>query len=414
MIGQNRRNCRTWQWCTVLTLVTVLLVCAAREAITSGTIGSDFLCFWAAGEIIASGKSPYDTQTQARVQQHYGWDKTRDGLGIYDFLPYYYPPWIGLVCVLLVPLGYTTARLVWFALIIEATFLSGYLLRDAVAASRWIPLVVVPVFLFTVISVLMGQPVMLMFFLMVVAWRLLEGRRDFLAGSVLVWLTHKPQLSVVLILAILVWSARQGRWRVAGGFLSTLGILSLASALVIPTWPLQMLAAAREIPPPTDYFPWIGTSWLLTLETLELPRWAIWGAYLPVALAFLAATIWAAVRKETPLSDLLSLSVLAAFFVAPYARHYDFPMLLFPLLVLLGRLPPIAETVVLVAAVLLPYVQVIVLAHLKEMYGPVFKLHGEITFFWVPALLTIVWLLGAKGPRGAARPTSAGSAGVTT
>ena len=60
----------------------------------------DFVCYWAAGEAIASGHSPYEVGLQAGIQRRCGWDKLRDGLGKYDFLPYYYPPWFAAGCAL--------------------------------------------------------------------------------------------------------------------------------------------------------------------------------------------------------------------------------------------------------------------------------------------------------------------------
>jgi hypothetical protein len=423
---------RNWPLLVVLTLAAGLVLWACRDAVSSGMVGSDFLCFWAAGEIVASGRSPYDAELQARIQQEHGWDKTTLGLGIYDFLPYYYPPWAALVCAALTPLGYTAAKFVWVFLNIELTFLAGFLLRDAAAkrascetaslrqARRlaWagcgrlegpkvppaVALLVVPVFLFTVLAVLLGQPVMMLFFLLVLVWRLLDKRWDWLAGGVLVWLTHKPQLSLILILALLLWSARQRRWGVVGGFLVTLAVMSVACALVVPTWPVQMLKALETLPP-THYYPWIGTSWPLVLQTFDLSGWAFWAAYLIVALPFTGFVVWTAVRRETPLSDVLSLSLLAAFVVAPYARHYDFPFLLIPLLVLVERkLSRAAGAAVSAALVVVPYVQIVLLAHLKERFGPIFKWHGEITFLWVPVLLAVVWFLTATFPKATSAP----------
>src|SRR5258708_35649817 len=97
-----------------------------------------------------------------------------------------------------------------------------------------------------------------------------------------------------------------------------------------------MLSATRRTPPPTDYFPWIGPTWLLVLRSFGLGSWGVGVLYLAVALPVLGVVLRAALDPDRPLRDVASLGLLAAFFVAPYGRHYDFPILLIPLFVLLG------------------------------------------------------------------------------
>jgi hypothetical protein len=381
-----------------LTLLAVLTVWAGQRVLPADKMFPDFVCFWASGKLLAAGESPYDVKAQIRVQQEYGWDTEKDGAGILAFLPYYYPPWVGLLCVLLVPLGFAGAKLAWFFLNVELIFLGGYLLRDAIpGVPRWMPMFLASVLLFTLASVLLAQTVSLIFFLMALAWKLLDRKQDWLAGGVLVWLTHKPQLSVILILAVLLWSARQHRWGVVWGFCTTLALMSAASALVVPTWPVQMLNATRETPPPTKHFPWIGNSWLLVLQTLGLDGWGLWLLYVAVALPFLVLVMRAAVDRSCPLLHLFSLSILAVFFVAPYARHYDFPILVIPFVVILGRrLPPLVGSGLILLLVLAPYAQLAWLQHLKTQEVPPGKFLLEATYFWVPVLVATAWFLSTR------------------
>jgi hypothetical protein len=381
-----------------LTLLAALTVWAGQRVLPWDKMFPDFVCFWASGKLLAAGESPYDVKAQVRVQQEYGWDKERDGARILAFLPYYYPPWVGLLCVLLVPVGFAGAKLAWFFLNVELIFLGGYLLRNAVpGVPRWIPLFVASVLLFTLASVLLAQTVSLIFFLMALAWKLLDRKQDWLAGGVLVWLTHKPQLSIILILALLLWSVRQHRWGVVWGFVITLSVMSAASALVVPTWPVQMLNATRETPPPTDYFPWIGNSWFLVLRTMGLHGWGLWLLYAAAAVPFLILVVRAALDRSCPLLHLFSLSILAAFFVAPYARHYDFPILLIPLVVVLGRrLPPLVGSGHILLLVIAPYAQLVWLEHLKTQGVPPGKFLLEATYFWVPLLVATAWFVTTR------------------
>src|SRR5438552_1656114 len=192
-------------WLVATLLITSAAVLASRSALASKLVCSDFLCYWTGATILASGQSPYDPKLQAGIQEEYGWDMAASGLGIYRFLPYYYPPWLGLACMPLLPLGYTTAKATWFWINMELALGTGYLLRNAMPGfPRWLPTVVVLTFLFSLISLVLGQTVILMLFLIVAAWRLLEARWDRSAGATLVWLTIKPQLAVGLLLGALL------------------------------------------------------------------------------------------------------------------------------------------------------------------------------------------------------------------
>jgi Glycosyltransferase family 87 len=382
-----------------LTLVSVLLVSFGVVALPWQAMSPDFICYWSAGEILASSRSPYDVELQTGVQRAHGWDRETSGLGVYDFLPYYYPPWFGLLWVLVLPLGYQTAKLLWLFLNVELALLSGHLLRPAVpAAPGWVPVLLAALSLFTLACVLLGQTALVVLFLAALSWRLLEAGRDRSAGVALAWLTIKPQLTAVLLLAVLLRLLRLRRWQAVASFVITLAVLGLISTLVVPSWPLDMLRAPGRTPAPTEDYPWIGNAWLLVLRALGLPGWLAWALYLAVALPFLGAAVRAALRGACPWLDLMALALLAAFFVAPYARHYDFPVLLIPLLALLrGRPHPLAARLLPLALVILPYVQLFLLVHYKPLYNPSGRFLLEGSFFWVPLVLTAAWLVSARG-----------------
>jgi hypothetical protein len=361
----------------------------------------DYVCYWAAGKLVAEGHSPYDEALQARIQQGRGWDRAKDGLGKYEFLPYYYPPWFAAGCALLVPLGYDGAKAAWFFLNIEMLLMAGYLLRDAVPGlPRSVPPVMVPVFALSVVALFVGQTSILLLFLLALAWRLMRRSSDRLAGMVLAGLTTKPQVAAFVVLAVLIWSARRRRWGIIGGFAAALAALSLFGAAIVADWPIEMMRAAGRTPPPTAYFPWIGTTWLLALKTAGLRGGPLWGLYLAVALPFLAALLRAALDRDRPLEDVLSLGLIAPFILAPYARHYDFPILLVPAFVLIGhRLPEKAATGLLLALLILPYINLGIIAEFRERYPSTVRLFPEWTFLWVPLLVAATWFATELGRR---------------
>jgi hypothetical protein len=352
----------------------------------------DVICYWSAATLLASGQDPYDADLQRRVQVEYGWDRAEHGFEIYDFLPYYYPPWFGLAWVAFLPLGFPGAKLAWLFLNVEMALGAGYLLGRGLTRWRWLPAVLAFVFFFSLACMALGQTALLVFFLVVLAWKLLEDGRDVTAGVVLAWLTIKPQLTAVLLLGLLLWAVRHRRWRAVGSFAVTLLVLAGVSTAVYPAWLVAILKAPGQTASPTEYYPWIGNAWLLVLRAGGLRGGWLWALYLAAALPFLAAVVRAALDRGSRLADLVALGVLAAFFVAPYARHYDFPMLLIPLFLVRERLNALVGVALLGAVVLLPYVQLFLLAGLKATYHPSVTFLMESSYFWVPALLTLLWV----------------------
>jgi hypothetical protein len=383
-----------WIWLAGITLLTTACVQGLLLIAPWEKLAPDFVCYWAAGKLVAAGQSPYDEALETRIQHECGWDKATDGLGLYDFLPFYYPPWFAAACALLIPLGYQGAKIAWFALNLELLLLSGYLLRGAVpGVPRSVPPVAVPVFILSIISLFVGQTSIPVLFFVALAWRLLAGGSDRLAGTALACLTTKPQVAAVLVLALLLWTARRRRWGVVQGFAVTLTVLALAGAMIVPAWPIEMLRASERTPPPTFYFPWIGTTWYLILRTIGLQSWRLWLAYSLVVVPFLVVLVRAALDRSRPLDDIMALGLLAPFIVAPYARHYDFPVLLIPLFVLMGRrLSEVTGTLLLVALLVLPYLHFGLLMKFKQKYPSPVHLFPEFTFAWIPLLLTVIWM----------------------
>jgi len=380
------RTTRLLLWVTGFLATTSAATFAWSRFVPSEKLCPDFLQFWTAGELLASGHSPYDAEEQARVQRELGWDRDKQGLGIYDFLPYYYPPWLGLACTALLPLGYPTAKAAWLLLNFQLLLLGGYHLGLLLkGVPRWIPLVAVPCFSFALFSVVIGQIAPLLLFVIVAAWRLLEARRDFLAGAVLALALTKPQIGAVVVGALLLWAARQRRWKVLYGFFLCLSLLCLGSFAVLPSWPRLVLNALKQTPLVTQDSPWLSVSWWTVLQTLEIPRFTLIPAYIAVAGPCLLILVRRAWDSCTELGALLALAIPTTFIVVPYARLYDLAILIVPLVLLLpGRLTDLCTAAAFLGCMFLPFVQF-------YWVRPGNPYRYEVSFFWMPALLTLLW-----------------------
>jgi hypothetical protein len=377
-----------------ITALAALLVLAGRMVMPWERMFPDYITYWTAGTLVARGQNPYDVEQQVGIQRALGWDRSVNGRGVLDFLPYYYPPWFALTCSLLVPLGFEGGKIAWFFLNLDLLFLTGFLLRNAVPGlPRSIPVVAVPLFFLSLLALLLGQTSIVIAFLCAAVWRLLDEGWDRAAGAMLACLTTKPQVAAVLVVGLGLWAVRRQRWGVVQGFVLVMALLCLASTLIVPSWPREMLAASRRTPPPTEHFPWLGNTWFLLLKTGGLRGWALWCVYGALALPVLCSVLRVALDPKSPLREVMGLGLLAVFFVAPYARHYDFVVLLIPAFVLIGdRLSEKGGAILLMSLILIPYLQFTFLVRYSRLIVPGVDFYVECTYFWVPVLLTGLWI----------------------
>lgn len=345
----------------------------------------DYLCYWTAGLLIAEGQDPYDADAQRQRQREYGYDEERHRGEVANFIAYYYPPWFGILCVPFTLLDYQSARVAWAGMNLELLALSGWLLRPAARRlPAWVPVVLVVWFHFSQYALWMGQTPILFLFALVVAWRLAEGGWDRSAGAVLTWLTFKPQLAAIVVFGFLLWALCQRRWSILVGFgLGVAGLL-LVSFAVQPHWLSQIREAMREAPLPTDIDPGIGSVWLLVLRTLGLQGPLLAAGYLALAGPFFAAVILAA--RYRSLLEVVGVSCLAVFFIAPYSQAYDFPLLLIPMLIVLnGQQGESRPLLLFLALMVLPYLHFV-------LHSQLGRPHDKYLYFWVPMVLALLWL----------------------
>jgi hypothetical protein len=383
----------------VLILAAAAALTWACRAVTGRNLGGDFLCFWTAARLIVSGGNPYDPASQIAIQDPLGWDRQKMGFGLWDFLPFNYPPWVEVFALPLLPLGYVAAKSAWVGLSFVALIVAGRVLSSIEKdPPAWAGSALAALFVPATIAACQGQtsPQMLCS-LAVALWALRRGRPG-VAGTALAWSTIKPHLALIPVAAVLLWCARQRRWTAIGAFALTLLGLVLVFWLLVPGWPQRMLGAIRYSPVPTTVFPELGGTWPLVLRALGLRGpiyYAAWAALAIPLVVALGRSVWD--RKARP-DDVLALGVMAAFVVAPYGRVYDYALLILPMIeVARGGRGRLVVLILLVSAwAYLGYLPLI--NKNANIPGKGLKLY---TFFWLPLVVMSAWFL-ARASRAAA------------
>lgn len=266
--------------------------------------GVDFISFWATARMVLDGAGTqfYDLAAHTAVEK-----TVVPVLGTHTFA---YPP---IFAIILAPFGllpFGISFTVWIAL-------SGVFF--ALTARAWMPKRLAFAQPAAVVNGFIGQNAFLTTGLFLAGMRLLRNR-PMLGGAVLGLLIIKPQLALMLPVAMLA----DRNWRAIAG-----GALSVAIALLIP---LIVWGVAAY----TDYFAFLQTfagfvaasrwPWQELASVYAFLRYfgaasdVAMTAHVAVALAA-AAAVWIAWRHERPGKE----AVLAAatLLAAPYLLTYD-------------------------------------------------------------------------------------------
>ena len=218
---------------SVIGVVIVVLTLSSDGVRTvSGRVGGDFPSFYAAGSIVADGRSDslYDPETQAEAQAELLGDE--DGFLYFAYPPFFAVPYAGLSAA-----GYRTAFLIhtalmfallWGAVRLVRPFLPG-LIRST---DHEVAVVAASLAFYPLLRAMLGgQNTALTLFVVAATWRLASDGRDLSAGLVLAALLYKPQFGVVLLVLVLFGR----RWRVGLGW--GLGAAGLyAAGVLVSGW----------------------------------------------------------------------------------------------------------------------------------------------------------------------------------
>ncbi len=222
---------------------------------------------------------------------------------------YVSPPPLAWVVTPLTLLPYRVAYWVWSAILVGALVLAWNLVAPGSGRARVIYLVAAFGWLPVVYGLHLGQPALLVAAGVAGCYALLRRERDFAAGAALGVLVFKPQLAVLVPVALLV----AGRWRAFAGSALVLGVLGIASLIALGPSGISVyesrLAFATTVPENQS-------------QTL-----AAWMPSLPAARAVqVLVALWTLAlayrfRKRGP-AMVLAITLIGGLAASPYV-HFD-------------------------------------------------------------------------------------------
>jgi hypothetical protein len=289
-------------------------------------LGTDFVSFWAAGQVLLDGGNPYHAAVHAAVQE-------RIWPGQTGYTAFFYPPLFLPWCWPLGFVGYFPALAGWLA-ITGAAYVAA--IRCWSGRINWLALAAFPPVLITLTH---GQTAFLLAAMLGAGFWAAASGRSALAGILFGLAVFKPQFGVLVPVALL--ASRE--WRVIGWAMAT----ALASAALVTLafggdlWTSWLAIAAPAQAAMANGV--IGFAKMQSLFAAARLLGASAGlAYvLQVMLAVTAAVALAIVAWRRGLTLEVGAAALAGSLLAtPFVLDYDFAVLAFPL-VLLARGTPL-------------------------------------------------------------------------
>jgi alpha-1,2-mannosyltransferase len=325
----------TLRICEALALVAFLSFCALwaqwqMAAPGVSRLSGDFVSFWTAGQLALEGRA---AEAYVRLP-HFSVQLALHGDPSWGYLAFFYPPFFLLLCAGFALLGYFPALCLWLATTCAGSAAAIRTMTPkgvAEGARAWVLFLGYPA---AIVNAGFGQNGFLSTALFGGAALWLD-RRPELAGICLGCLAYKPQLGIIVPLALAVG----GRWRCFAAATGTVISLSAAATLAfgIDIWPAffaGMAQGRRDWMEPAN--PLYLKYWITVFGAIRLHGGPLLVAYVAQAAVTVAAAflLVRALRRRPPgvRSGTAEVAAMVACvpFCSPFLLEYDLVILAVP------------------------------------------------------------------------------------
>lgn len=279
---------------------------------------NDFIVFWVAAHLALKGAvlAAYDAQREHMAEL------AAIGHTYYQVLGFSYPPLFLLIIILPAQLSYVTAFITWCSVT-----LALYALTVATIAKRAAAFAIACAMPWALIEFMLGQNGFLTAAVIGMALLQLE-KRAWLSGLLLGFLTYKPQLGVLIPLAL----AAGGYWRVFGwaafGALLWNGVAGAIFGFDSYIAFLHALTNAADTHLVRRDLGWNKLQSIYGLaREVGTPATAAWAMQALVSAVAAAAVVIVWKSRTAPFELKAALLPVAILLATPYVLYYDVPML---------------------------------------------------------------------------------------
>ncbi|MBS1804669.1 MAG: DUF2029 domain-containing protein [Acidobacteria bacterium] len=210
----------------------------------------DLAQYWSAAHLVK--QNPYSPELVSQFQRAHG-------IQVDPPLVLKNPPWTIPSFLLLGIFSYRIAFAFWTLLsLIILLGCTHAIWRELNTGASRTPILLPLLFGPAVVQLMLGQWTILVLLGISVFLIAIERRQDWIAGASLVLVLGKPHVALLFLLAVVIWTIRQRRWRVLVFASIALFSMSLAIQLLNPHIWSQFLVRTSEVVHETEAYPNLG------------------------------------------------------------------------------------------------------------------------------------------------------------
>lgn len=350
-------------------LIIYFLTSSGNQDLNGNTVGTDFLSFWVAGQMLHQHLDVYNISAHTMFQNNYFGD---DG-GYYAF---FYPPPFLLWCWLLGGFAYLPALYIWLTTTSVACGFAARAWHNRLVSN--LPYVLTFIaFPATLLTILHGQTAFLVATLLGLGLLWVRSR-PWLAGAMFGMATIKPQLGLLIPIVLIM----TGQWRAILAAICVSVVIIVATSMtfgfhVWSDWLSITDSAYRTFDSGAIAFSKF-VSPFAAIKLLGVPTKVALAIHGVIALGVTAAIIKISFNRPLDL-QLAAATLTGGILVTPFALDYDMMLLIFPLIFLGSAKLNVWEKLIVSLTFIAPMLVRPLATYLALPIGPVIIF----SLFWV-------------------------------